>query len=669
MTVGGLSSATGRCRRDAVQWRDNEIVPRTVKPMKKFLIAGAFVLPLVLIGIMVVVGYEIYTFTRPVELTALSTPWTEKVNPEAPLQEYPRPQLRRDDWQNLNGRWQYSITSKDGPRPENFSDEIIVPYPIESSLSGAAETLLPGQRLWYKKTFTAQVMDAEKRLLLHFGAVDWESEIWLNGRRLGSHRGGYVPFSFDATDALRPSGPQELVVAVWDPTNTGPGAYGKQHLVPHGIRYTPVSGIWQTVWTEVVPESRVESMISVTNLAGRDVTLKLKTRGATSSDNLDITVYSGNEVVAQGLAAIHENQAELRIAPEMLRLWSPDDPFLYDVKIQLVRDGVPLDSVASYFGAREVMTAKDSQGITRLFLNGQPIFHLGLLDQGWWPDGLYTAPTDEALRYDIEATRRMGFNTIRKHVKVEPARWYWHADRIGVLVWQDMPTGDGGDERYGQVFRQAIDIFSAQLTGKPLRKLDRSAESATLYKEELRAIIDYLEFFPSIVAWVPFNEAWGQFDTDEVLNEVKERDPHRITGGPSGWFDTGTGDVIDLHMYLREADFVEELPSDRAVIYGEFGGLALPVEEHTSAVDGWGYSNFDDNGDFEGAYLTVLSIIEGLIPRGLAGAIYTQTTDVESEINGLMTYNRMEFKIAPEKLAEINQRLTDPDESPGLPRK
>ena len=631
--------------------------------MKRFLIVGTLAVTLVLVGIMVVVGYEIYTFTRPVEVTALSTPWTEKVNPESPLQEYPRPQLRRDNWQNLNGRWQYSITSKDGPRPENFSDEIIVPYAIESSLSGVAETLLPVQQLWYKKTFTAQVINGEKRLLLHFGAVDWETEVWLNGTRLGGHRGGYVPFSFDITDALRPSGLQELVVAVWDPTNIGPGAYGKQHLVPHGIRYTPVSGIWQTVWTEVVPESRVESMISVTNLAGGDVTLKLKTRGATGSDKLDITVYSGIEVVAQGLVAIHENQAELRIAPETLHLWSPDDPFLYDVKIQLVRDGIPLDSVTSYFGAREVMTAKDSQGITRLFLNGQPIFHLGLLDQGWWPDGLYTAPTDEALAFDIEATRRMGFNTIRKHVKVEPARWYWHADRIGVLVWQDMPTGDGGGERYGQVFRQALDIFSAQSTGKPLRNLDRSAESAALYKEELREIIDYLQFFPSIVAWVPFNEAWGQFDTDEVLAEVKERDPHRITGGPSGWFDTGTGDVLDLHVYLREADFVEELPNGRAVIYGEFGGLALPVKEHISAVDGWGYSNFDDNKDFEDAYSAMLSTIESLIPRGLAGAIYTQTTDVESEINGLMTYNRMAFKIAPEKLMEINQRLIVLNES------
>lgn len=625
--------------------------------MKRLLLGLALVLLLCVLGVAALAGYSLYEVTRPIEAQALSTPWSDNVDADRPLPEYPRPQLRRDGWQNLNGRWQFTITGRDAPKPEEYEGEIVVPFAIESLLSGVQEPLSPDERLWYRRVFEAPLLERDQRLLLHFGAVDWEAEVWLNGIRQGIHRGGYEPFTFDITGALHEDGMQELVVAVLDPTNFGPGAYGKQHLTPHGIRYTAVSGIWQTVWLEPVAASRIGKLTSSTNLAAHEVTLRIDTHGAGPADQVEATVTAGDQIVAVERAKVEQDMALLRIAPEELRHWSPDDPFLYDVHLRLLRGGTEMDSVESYFGAREVTVAEDGHGISRLFLNGRPIFHLGLLDQGWWPDGLYTAPSDQALAFDIEMTRRMGFNSIRKHVKVEPARWYWHADRLGVLVWQDMPTGDGGADRYRQFRRQALDILSNLIMGDSWRELDRSTESAALFRDELSSMIDHLEVFPSIVAWVPFNEAWGQFDTDRILLEVKERDPDRLTDGPSGWFDTGSGDVLDLHMYGREADFMDELPDDRAVVYGEFGGLGLPVAGHLSVDDGWGYAAYENSKDYEKAYSEMLTIIESLILRGLSGAIYTQTTDVESEINGLMTYDRRFVKIPPERLAELNQRV------------
>jgi beta-galactosidase/beta-glucuronidase len=625
--------------------------------MKKVFRASICVLVLAIVGVMAIAGKKIYDFTRPIETFAITTPWTDQVDPDLPLPEYPRPQLRRDDWQNLNGRWQYAITHEAAPRPESFSKEIIVPFAIESLLSGVQGALSPEERLWYRRFFDAPSPKRGQRLLLHFGAVDWEAEVWLNGASLGVHRGGYDPFSFDVTDFLKPGGRQELVVAVRDPTNLGPGAYGKQHLVPHGIRYTAVSGIWQTVWLETVPASRVEKLVSRTNVSAAEVALYVKTQNAQAQDEVELTVVAAGEIVDVQRVTLESDAAVLRFAPDHLRLWSPDDPFLYDVQVRLLRGDQQVDFVRSYFGAREVAAAEDSDGVTRLVLNGQPVFHLGLLDQGWWPDGLYTAPTDAALAFDIEATRRMGFNTIRKHVKVEPARWYWHADRLGLLVWQDMPTGDGGANRFGQVLRQASDVVSTQISGDPWRELDRSPESAALFRKELAAMMTHLEPFTSIVAWVPFNEAWGQFDTDAILSRVSRKDPSRLVNGPSGWFDTGTGDMLDLHPYNRESAFVEQLPSGRALVYGEFGGLALPLEDHLSVPEGWGYAGFTSNTEFEVAYSELMTLIESLVPRGLAGAIYTQTTDVESEINGLLTYDRREFKVWPEKLAKMHERV------------
>ncbi len=625
--------------------------------MKKIVLAAMAVLLFVASGFLMFVGYGIYQFTQPIEVLALDTPWTSSVDLEAPLPAYPRPQLRRDNWQNLNGRWQYVVTPRDAAQPTDFQNEIIVPFAIESSLSGVQQTLLPEDRLWYRRSFEVTSVEPGQRLLLHFGAVDWEAEVWLNGERVGIHRGGYDPFTFDISELISTGGEQELVVGVWDPSNFGEGAYGKQHLVPHGIRYTAVSGIWQTVWLEAVPASRIKKVVGHTNLSAGEVNLQVETLGANAGDEIEAVVRAGDSIVAVVRAAVDDNGAVLPVAPEILHLWSPDDPFLYDVELRLLRNDVVVDVVESYFGAREVGIAEDEEGVTRLILNGEPVFHLGLLDQGWWPDGLYTAPTAEALAFDIEATRRMGFNTIRKHVKVEPARWYWHADRLGLLVWQDMPSGDGGANRYQQILLQAWDIFSASMDGKFQRELSRSPASAEYFREELSAMIDYLESFPSVVAWVPFNEAWGQFDTDNILAEVSRRDPSRLVDGPSGWLDFGTGDIRDLHVYDQELEFVDELPAGRALVYGEFGGLGLPLKNHLSVESGWGYTGFENAKAYEAAYVELLSLIESYVPRGLTGAIYTQTTDVESEINGLMTYDRRKFKISPERLAEINRRV------------
>jgi beta-galactosidase/beta-glucuronidase len=627
--------------------------------MKKIVFRVLLVLLVTIAGLTLFVGYQLYKFTRPVETIALSTPWTEKVDKQAPLPEYPRPQLRREHWQSLNGIWQYTITPREAPAPVNFDGSIVVPFAIESRLSGVQRTLLPDDRLWYRRVFDAPPLERDEQLLLHFGAVDWEAEVWLNGVRIGLHQGGFDPFSFDITEAIIEGGVQELVVAVWDPTNTGSGAVGKQHLVPHGIRYTAVSGIWQTVWLEPVPVQRIRHvMVTATDLAAGSVTLAVEFNDTRLGDEIEVEVRTEDGIVTTVRGVAHTAGASVQLSPPDLQAWSPDNPFLYDLQVSLWRNDALLDRVESYFGAREVGVARDSEGVWRLMLNGSPIFHLGLLDQGWWPDGLYTAPTDEALAFDIEATKRTGFNTIRKHVKVEPARWYWHADRLGVLVWQDMPTGSDLDgNRYSQILNQAGDLLSAQLFDAADVSLSRSPESADHFRRELASMVTALQTFPSIVVWVPFNEAWGQFDTDEILAEVGALDPTRPVDGPSGWLDTGSGDVRDMHMYGREAEFVSRLPPLRPLVYGEFGGLGYSVEGHLAVESGWGYTAFENQAAYEAAYVDLLGLIERLIPRGLAGAIYTQTTDVESEINGLITYDRRRFKMPPERLAKVNGAL------------
>ena len=582
----------------------------------------------------------------------LRTAWADDLDPECPLPEYPRPQLRRERWQNLNGRWELAITSRGAARPASFDRHIVVPFPVESALGGVQQRVEPGQCVWYRRALEPRPLGATERLLLHFGAVDWECEVFVDGSRVGSHRGGFDPFSFDITDALTADGPHELLVAVRDPTDTGPQPVGKQALKPRLISYTAVTGIWQTVWLEPVPAERIERVCARATLRDGRVAMRTSLAGAVAGDRVEVVIRAGEERVAEIRGDASGGEALLEGTLADIHPWSPDDPFLYDLEVALIRDEEELDRVGSYFGAREIAIGPDPSGVQRILLNGAPVFQLGPLDQGWWPDGLYTAPSDEALAFDIEATKRMGFNMIRKHVKVEPARWYWHADRLGVLVWQDMPSGDGAFDLGKAIwdrFVRRVHPANAE------HDLERTPDSAAIYYRELDAMLDALDPFPCIVAWVPFNEAWGQFDTDAVLEHVAAHDPGRLVDGPSGWKDTGSGQLRDYHMYQREA----KLPplGDRPLVYGEFGGLGLKVDGHRAVRGGWGYVSFETPQELEAAYVEILETIEDLVTRGLSAAVYTQTTDVEGEINGLLTYDRAVFKIAPEILEPLHRRI------------
>ncbi len=548
----------------------------------------------------------------------LVTRWAANVDTARVLPEYPRPQLTRPAWQNLNGWWQYAVRDSGAPQPDTWDGRILVPFAIESQLSRVRRAVADTERLWYRRTFRATVPPGD-RLLLHFGAVDWETVAFVNGQRVGEHRGGYDPFTFDVTDALQPGSAQELVVSVWDPTDAGDQPRGKQVRAPHGIWYTAVTGIWQTVWLESVPSAHITDLEFVTDVDSSRLVIRVAAIGAAPDARATATAVAGAQQVGTVEGPIDE---PLTLAIPNPHPWSPDDPFLYDLRVRLSSG----DSVASYFGMRTIAVRRDQLGVHRLFLNGRPLFEYGLLDQGWWPDGLYTAPTDAALRFDIETTRRLGFNLARKHVKVEPARWYYHADKLGLLVWQDMPSG-----------RNA------------------TPESREEFGSELQRVVNALRDHPSIVMWVPFNEGWGQHDTEHYTAWLREYDPTRLVNGASGWTDHGTGDVADLHAYPGPT-----IPADderRARVLGEFGGLGLPLEGHTWLnSDNWGYRSFADTAALGDAYRGLLRQVRFLIGEGLAAAIYTQTTDVEIEVNGIMTYDRAVIKL-PGDAPSIHSRL------------
>jgi beta-galactosidase/beta-glucuronidase len=576
----------------------------------------------------------------------LMTRWARDVSPANVHPEYPRPQLVRKDWLNLNGLWSYAITAKDAPQPTQWDGQILVPFPIESALSGVMKRVYETNRLWYRRTFALPKKWSGRRVLLHFGAVDWEAAVWVNGQRLGAHRGGYDAFSFDITDALKPGGEQELVVAVWDPTDAGTQPRGKQIRNPHSIWYTPSSGIWQTVWLEPVNDARIERLRIVPDVDAGEVTVEIHAAGLSATE-ADVTVTDGGRRVARGVAAVTltvkqpavTGRARIRLpAP---KLWSPDSPHLYGLEITL-RDGrKTVDRVESYFAMRKVALGKDENGFTRIFLNNKPLFQFGLLDQGFWPDGLYTAPTDEALRYDIEMTKKLGFNLARKHVKIEPERWYYWADKLGLLVWQDMPSGD----RY---------------IGPKDPDIQRSPESAAQFEAELHALVEGRFNHPCIVAWVPYNEGWGQWDTCRIVGRIKQWDPTRLVINASGWADRGCGDIHDIHIYPGP-DAPPPEPQ-RAGVLGEFGGLGLPLKGHTWQDEkNWGYRSFTNAADLTRAYLELLEKLQPLIrSHGLSAAVYTQTTDVEIEVNGLMTYDRAVLKMDAETLAAAARKLHEP---------
>ena len=571
------------------------------------------------------------------------TPWAEKVNSANPLPEYPRPQMIRENWKNLNGLWEYALQPKNENKPISFQGKILVPFAVESALSGVAKTVGKDSVLWYKTRFTLPASMNGKNILLHFGAVDWETEVYLNGKKLGTHQGGYDPFSFDISSALK-KGVQELEVKVWDPTDEGPQPRGKQVKRPNGIWYTPVTGIWQTVWLEAVPKTYISFTRQTPDIDKQTVIVHTNIENLQSGDQVKISVWDGVNKIAEQTVS---GNVDAIVAVSNPKLWFPENPFLYDLKISLVRKGKITDEVKSYFAMRKISMKQDGNGVQRMLLNNKFVFQYGPLDQGWWPDGLYTAPTEEALSFDIYKTKEMGFNMIRKHVKVEPARWYYHCDKVGMLVWQDMPSGDLG-ARWNS--RPGVEGGSDMV---------RSETSETIYRLEWNAIIENLYNFQCIVVWVPFNEAWGQFKTKEITEWTKTKDPSRLVNSASGGNFHEVGDIIDLHNYPAPAMPKANLFGTRqAIVLGEFGGLGLPIESHTwQDKNNWGYRSFKNADTLFAVYASFVDQLIPLIKKGLSAAVYTQTTDVEVEVNGLMTYDRNVIKMPLEKLRRVNQKL------------
>ena len=584
----------------------------------------------------------------------LMTRWAAEVSPANARPEYPRPAMVRDEWLSLNGLWDYAVLPR-GQRPERYVGRILVPYPIESALSGVGDTVGGARALWYRRTFRLPRGWAGRRVLLHFEAVDWEARVWVNGREIGIHRGGYDPFSFDVTAALESGGrgSQEILVSVWDPTDGGPQARGKQVRRPGGIFYTSVTGIWQTVWLEPVGEAAIGDFAVVTDIDSGRAEVTVKVEGARAGDSVVAVARTpraaaaGGEPAAvgggPGAAAAGAEVARATGAPGRPivlrigrpRLWSPDDPFLYDLELRLARGGRDVDGVRSYFGMRKIAVGPDERGVTRLLLNNRFVFQSGPLDQGYWPDGLYTAPTESAMVSDLRVLRAMGFNMLRKHVKVEPRAFYTWCDRLGLLVWQDMPSAS--------IPRVAEDS-------------DRATDTAATaqFEAELVRMIRAHRNHPSIVMWVPFNEGWGQYDTPRIARLVRETDPTRLVDQASGWYERHAGDVVDLHNYPEPNPPRPE--RGRAAVQGEFGGLGLVVRGHTWREGGWGYDLF-------GSYDALVERFEDFYrvlrraerERGLSAAVYTQTSDVETENNGLLTYDRAQVKIAPSSVWLANR--------------
>ena len=573
------------------------------------------------------------------------TSWAEQVDPAAVLPEYPRPQMVRGDWQSLNGLWDYAVTPKEAPQPETFDGKILVPFALESALSGVGRTLTADDALWYRTTFrlpknwTSRKTLKNKTVLLHFQAVDWAAEVWLNGHRLGAHTGGYTSFSFDLEEALRPSGDQELVVKVLDGTDNDRQPRGKQVSNPRGIWYTAVSGIWQSVWVEPAADRRIGSYRAEADASGM---LAVSVDCTDPDGTVGVELLDGGKVVAA--AAAEGGKAVLQVADP--HLWSVDDPFLYDLRLTLRSGGTVTDEVTGYTAFRTLSVMEDAGGHKRMALNGKPLFHFGPLDQGWWPDGLYTAPTDEALKFDIVKTKDFGFNMIRKHIKVEPERWYYWCDKLGVLVWQDMPSIT--DSRFNRWDSTSYDRGT---------DWEAPAEAKATYYKEWGEIIAQLANHPSVVVWVPFNEAWAQFDTEEAVAFTKAQDPTRLVNPASGGnFVRGLGDILDLHHY-PDPKMVLWDPSLVNVL-GEYGGIGLPLEGHLWQPDrNWGYVQYKNGEEVLEEYVRFTEQLSGLVREGCSAAVYTQTTDVEIEVNGLMTYDRKVVKVDEERLRAANRAV------------
>ena len=584
---------------------------------------------------------QLHAQWKPVE-GRISTQWSEQVNPDNVLPEYPRPIMERTEWKNLNGLWDYAIIEKGKHTPSVFDGKILVPFAVESSLSGVGKTVGAEKELVYRRSFDVPSSWKGKRVLLHFGAVDWKTDVWVNDVKVGSHTGGFTPFSFDITEALQGKN-NTLLVKVWDPTDKGYQPRGKQVSRPEGIWYTPVTGIWQTVWLEPVSESYIQDLRITPDIDNSLLSLKALVKDATSKDLVEVKVFDGQQLVAQGKSI---NGECVQVAmPENAKLWSPESPFLYTLKVSLKQGGKLVDEVSSYAAMRKYSSKRDVNGIVRLELNNKPLFQFGPLDQGWWPDGLYTAPTDEALLYDIQKTKDFGFNMIRKHIKVEPARWYTYCDKLGIIVWQDMPSGDRNPEWQNRKYFEGTEM-------------KRSAESEACYRKEWKEIMDALYSYPCIGTWIPFNEAWGQFKTPEIVEWTKQYDPTRLVNPASGGNHYTCGDMLDLHNYPAPELYLYD--AQRATVLGEYGGIGWVVQGHIWEPDrNWGYIQFNSSKEVTDEYVKYAEKLYDLIPRGFSAAVYTQTTDVEVEVNGLMTYDRKVIKLDEKRVCEINRKLCE----------
>ena len=570
----------------------------------------------------------------------LMTPWGEHLDENCILTEYPRPQMRRNSYLNLNGRWEYAITDSD-ESPRHWDGTILVPFSPESALSGVGRSLQPGQTLWYRREVILPqgFIPADGRLLLHFGAVDQEAAVYWNGRLLGRHMGGYNAFTLDATDVLGPR--NSLVVRVHDDTDASFHSRGKQKTRRGGIWYTPQSGIWQTVWMEAVPRHYIESLRIVPLFDQSAVEVMVR-----CSQPLQC------EATVDGRTVPFTSGEPARIPMPDFRAWSPEDPYLYDLSVTLGED-----RVESYFGMRKMEVRADRGGVKRLFLNGEPYFQSGLLDQGYWPDGLYTAPSDEALIYDIQTAKAMGFNLLRKHIKVEPMRWYYHCDRLGMLVWQDMPSG-GGKYRFSTITLPLVTGIHRR--DNHYRAFARaSSQGRGEYMDELEEMVGQLFNAPSVVLWVPFNEGWGQFDSTLVMERLRALDPTRPVDPASGWHDQGAGELRSLHVYFKPFRFRRDRRG-RALALSEFGGYNLRVDDHCFNQKDYGYRRLPDAAalwrDFSRLYERE---VLPAVPRGLCASVYTQLSDVEDELNGLMTYDRRVVKLDADEVRELNERLKE----------